>query len=54
LVFSLALVEPHWPRTERVHTDLAAHVRFIPVFVLGVLIARRDEFWLWLAARRWT
>ena len=54
LALCAAFLEPRFPRTYALHNDLTAHVRWLPVFVLGVLVASREQFWQFLAEHRWS
>lgn len=47
LLFALsdAWLKPIFGRTDMLIDDPAAHLRSIPPFVLGVMLARADEFW---------
>ena len=54
LAICAGFLEPRFPRTYAIHNDLTAHVRWLPIFALGVLVARREQFWQWLASYRWS
>lgn len=48
-----AVIEPAVPPTNMLPTDLSGHLRWAPVFLCGVLIARSDVFWSKLDAVKW-
>lgn len=51
-VWSDAMLRPVFGRTDMLIDDPAGHVRCLPPFVLGMMIARSEEFWRKLSAAR--
>lgn len=52
LCFVETAVLPRWPRTGLLFPDVGAHLKFIPPFVVGVLLARSSVFTQKLLARK--
>jgi hypothetical protein len=48
-----AVIEPLRPPTNMLPTDLSGHLRWAPVFALGVLLGRSGVFWAKLDSEKW-
>lgn len=53
LAFARVVLFPRFGMTHALVDDLYNHAQYLPVFVIGYLVARDDGTWDWLASRRW-
>lgn len=53
MMATLVWLDPRYPSTHALADDWANHAEYLPVFVIGLLVARKDAFWDALVRLRW-